>query len=298
LTELYSAADAKGLTIIGGMADSVGIGGYLTGAGMGALTVEHGLAADNILELTLVTPSGDIITANECQNTDYFYAFRGGGGSTFGVFTSVTLQTIPSMAVNQITLTISSDAGPTDNYWDAMTYILTQYPTLSNNSISGFPFVLPTSPVSTYSGPFHDLDSPYNDTSKISALFGPIISHVATTWPTLNVSNSTTSYSNFYQYWNANKDTSTTAGRDTLLGSRLLGPDTLNGDVSALKTALKGFSGGGSFGALLLGGKGVADAQIRGGSDAVNPAWRSALTHVGKHLSSAVLLDEQMLTSE
>ena len=31
----------------------------------------------------------------------------------------------------------------------------------------------------------------------------------------------------------------------------------------------------------LLGGKGVADAVPRGGSDAVNPAWRKAVVHAG-----------------
>jgi len=295
MSELFSAADAKGLTIIGGAAEGVGIGGYLTGAGHSALSVSHGMAADNVLEVTLVTPSGEIIRANECQNTDYFYAFRGGGGSTFGVLLSATIRTIPSPAMAMIALTISSYAGPTDDYWDAMTYILTQYTTLANNSISGYPYLLPTYPVSattsisTYSARFHDHDSPYNDTSRISTLFDPIISHIKTTWPSLVVSNSTTSYPNFYQNFLANHDTSA-AGADTVVGSRLLGVDTLSGDVTALKSAIKSFSNGTQIGVFLLGGKGIADAQPRGGSNAVNPAWRTALAHVGTYFHSLGLL--------
>jgi FAD/FMN-containing dehydrogenase len=33
----------------------------------------------------IVTPNGDLVTANECQNKDLFWAIRGGGGGTFGV---------------------------------------------------------------------------------------------------------------------------------------------------------------------------------------------------------------------
>lgn len=287
LEELYSAADAKNLTIIGGMAGGVGIGGYLTGGGHSALSVSYGMAADNVLELTLVTASGDIIMANECQNTDYFYAFRGGGGSTFGVLLSATIKTIPTPVINLFVLEISSSAGATDNYWDAMTYILSQYPALSNNSISGYPALVPNSPTSittstaTYSGPFLDHTSPFNDISELSALLGPIASHITATWPSLAVSNITASFPSFYSSFLVNHDTST-AGGNKVLGSRLLGADTLTDNSTALKEALKGFSGGAAFNAFLLGGKGVANAQPRGGSDAVNPAWRTSLAHIGK----------------
>jgi hypothetical protein len=65
----------------------------------------------------------------------------------------------------------------------------------------------------------------------------------------------------------------------------LLDEATLSGNQTALKEALKGYIGEGltASGTLyLLGGKGVWDAQPRGGSDAVNPAWRKALGHFGK----------------
>jgi len=42
MSELYEASDTDNLTVVGGMAPGVGIGGYLTGGGHGALSVKYG----------------------------------------------------------------------------------------------------------------------------------------------------------------------------------------------------------------------------------------------------------------
>jgi hypothetical protein len=70
-------AHLKNLTIISGGGGTLGPGGYLTGAGHAALSSTYGLGADQVLEMEIVTPGGDIITINECQNTDLFWATRG-----------------------------------------------------------------------------------------------------------------------------------------------------------------------------------------------------------------------------
>jgi FAD/FMN-containing dehydrogenase len=75
--ELNQAANSKNLTILSGGQESVGYGGYATGAGHAALSPTYGLAADNILEMEIVSPGGDILTINECQNQDLFWAMRG-----------------------------------------------------------------------------------------------------------------------------------------------------------------------------------------------------------------------------
>lgn len=75
--EVYKAAGAVNRTVVGGMGRTVGLGGFITGAGHSVLSPRYGLADDHVLELEMVTPSGQIITANECQNTDLFWAMRG-----------------------------------------------------------------------------------------------------------------------------------------------------------------------------------------------------------------------------
>jgi hypothetical protein len=74
---VYSAADSHNQTIVGGGSKSVGIGGYITGGGHSILAPSHGLAADNVWEMEIVTPGGDILTVNEDQNPDLFWAMRG-----------------------------------------------------------------------------------------------------------------------------------------------------------------------------------------------------------------------------
>ena len=47
----------------------------------------------------MVTADGVHRTANAYQNSDLFWALRGGGGGTFGVVTSVTYKTYPSTPI-------------------------------------------------------------------------------------------------------------------------------------------------------------------------------------------------------
>ena len=53
-----------------------------------------GLVCDNTLEYEIVTANGDLVTANSEQNTDLFWALKGGGGN-FGVVTSITYRLYP-----------------------------------------------------------------------------------------------------------------------------------------------------------------------------------------------------------
>ena len=77
MLEIDEEASLRNLTIVSGGAGTVGVGGYLTGGGHAALSSTYGMGADQVLEIEMVTPRGRIITANECQNTDLFWAMRG-----------------------------------------------------------------------------------------------------------------------------------------------------------------------------------------------------------------------------
>jgi FAD/FMN-containing dehydrogenase len=75
--DLYSALDPLNQTVVGGGGKTVSVGGYVTGGGHSLLSARFGLAADQVLEMEVVTPKGDVVTANECQNKDLFWAMRG-----------------------------------------------------------------------------------------------------------------------------------------------------------------------------------------------------------------------------
>ncbi|KAM0554927.1 hypothetical protein ACHAPJ_006663 [Fusarium lateritium] len=94
--ELYDTLASKNALAVGGTSNDVGVVGWATGGGHGFATGKYGQGADNILEAEIVTPSGSVLVANECQNQDFFWAIRGGGGGTFGVITKLTVKAYPA----------------------------------------------------------------------------------------------------------------------------------------------------------------------------------------------------------
>jgi FAD/FMN-containing dehydrogenase len=83
---MSQAAWDRGLSIGFGDTGSVGIGGITLGGGIGYLTRKHGMTIDNLLAAELVTADGELVVASERENTDLFWAIRGGGGN-FGIAT-------------------------------------------------------------------------------------------------------------------------------------------------------------------------------------------------------------------
>jgi FAD/FMN-containing dehydrogenase len=65
----------------------------VSGGGFGSFSKKYGLAAGSLIEAEVVTADGKIRTANSVQNSDLFWALKGGGGGTYGVVTKLTLAT-------------------------------------------------------------------------------------------------------------------------------------------------------------------------------------------------------------
>ena len=77
-----------GLGVPGGTVSSVGVGGFTLGGGIGRLSNAHGLAADNLVSVEVVTADGGLVRASGSENESLFWALRGGGGK-LGVVTSL-----------------------------------------------------------------------------------------------------------------------------------------------------------------------------------------------------------------
>ncbi|KAH9482486.1 FAD-linked oxidoreductase [Psilocybe cubensis] len=88
------AAIKHELATVGGTVNHTGVGGLILGGGYGWLSGAYGLAIDNLVQATLVTADGSILTVNKDENPDLFFAIRGGGGN-FGVVTEFVLQLHP-----------------------------------------------------------------------------------------------------------------------------------------------------------------------------------------------------------
>lgn len=95
LGDVYSKLFQLGVTIPAGTCPGVGISGLTLGGGLGMLVRSRGLLCDSLLAVEMVDAEGQIITADESNNPDLFWACRGGGGGNFGVVTSLTFRAEP-----------------------------------------------------------------------------------------------------------------------------------------------------------------------------------------------------------
>ena len=96
LIDFYSGLAARGRAVPGGSCPTVGIAGLTLGGGIGVVSRAYGLTSDNVKSLQIVTADGQVRTCNSSQNSDLFWACRGGGGGNFGVVTSFTFGTHPA----------------------------------------------------------------------------------------------------------------------------------------------------------------------------------------------------------
>ncbi len=88
-------AQAVGLAPLLGSSPDVGVVGYTLGGGMGWLARKHGMAADSVLVFELVTADGRLVRASASENSDLYWALRGGGGGSFGIVTGMEIQLYP-----------------------------------------------------------------------------------------------------------------------------------------------------------------------------------------------------------
>jgi len=92
---LYAKLWPSRMTVPAGTCPTVGLTGLSAAGGFGRLGRLYGLTCDNILELTLVTAAGEIVTASEGENPDLLWACKGGGGGNFGAVVELTARLHP-----------------------------------------------------------------------------------------------------------------------------------------------------------------------------------------------------------
>jgi FAD/FMN-containing dehydrogenase len=84
--ELDAATQAHGVAVTGGFISKTGVAGLTLGGGIGWLVGVAGLSCDNVVGARVVTADGRVLQATGSENSELFWAIRGGGGN-FGVVT-------------------------------------------------------------------------------------------------------------------------------------------------------------------------------------------------------------------
>lgn len=207
-----------------------------------------------------------------------------GGGGTFGVLTKVTIRTIPATPIALYNFNLQTKPNST-TYWEILAYFLAHYPTLSAANVSAYTYIYPNKTLTELQGPVASFEGVFalpepSSASALEEMWAPFWAYVNETYPGQTVTQTTSIvFPNLYSLFLEFADDSV-AGVDKVVGSWLLPPKTLTEDT--LSHALVDFVGESGARLYMVSGKGVWDAEPRGGFDAVNPAWRKALIHAGK----------------
>ena len=92
--EVTEPASELGLAPLAGSSPDVGVVGYSLGGGVSWLARKHGLSANSVLAIEVVTADGRLRRVDHENDPDLFWALRGGGGS-FGVVTAMEIALYP-----------------------------------------------------------------------------------------------------------------------------------------------------------------------------------------------------------
>jgi FAD binding domain/Berberine and berberine like len=98
LSNIDTATQKVELAFPAGVVSHTGAAGLVLGGGTGWLNRLHGLSCDNVTGFTVVVADGSVVRANDKENSDLFWALRGGGGN-FGVVTEFEVNLHPVSSV-------------------------------------------------------------------------------------------------------------------------------------------------------------------------------------------------------
>jgi FAD/FMN-containing dehydrogenase len=94
LGDFDKAVQIHGLATPVGVNSTTGIAGLTLGGGYGWLTRKYGMTIDNLVSAELITADGRKLSVSDDENSDLFWAIRGGGGN-FGVVTQFEFALYP-----------------------------------------------------------------------------------------------------------------------------------------------------------------------------------------------------------
>ncbi|KAI0028758.1 FAD-binding domain-containing protein [Vararia minispora EC-137] len=268
LQTIYPVAERAGKMIIAGTAATVALGGgYIQGAGHSGFSPTYGLAADNALQFDIVLASGELITANAALHSDLFWALRGGGAGSWGVITSVTIQTYPTFNATEYEVTVAIPST------EAITTVMTSHArhVFDWGNIGSF-YLLSAAP----EGVFLQLGAEFINQSAVDAVavMAPFWDEVQALGAVV-VSNSTTTSVANERVFSAD-DASGTMG---VIGSRLIPMIAYRNSPDVVGQVHRELIEKGYFisGNLIAGGTTLQAFRY---SSAITPKWRTAKAHI------------------
>ncbi|PSN62271.1 FAD-binding domain-containing protein [Corynespora cassiicola Philippines] len=274
--ELYKAAHEKGVMVVAGEGQTVGVmGGYIQGGGHSPLSSIHGMAADHVLGFEIVTSVGEFLSANSTSNPDLFWALRGGGGGTFGVVTSVIIKAYKDVPVSTASWSLDSSKVGKDRFWAATKAFVDHAIDYVDNGMYSYFNINPNG--QEFSFIMRPMFAPNMTAKQTNALLSPYFSRLTS----LNIpfSPKINEYKGFYAAWQAEFPLEPQSGVQTAFGSRLFPRSNFvsetgrNITFNVLRQTVEAGQNILAFN--------TAPTLAKGGNpdNAVNPAWRASVLH-------------------
>ncbi|KAJ6494958.1 FAD-binding domain-containing protein [Mycena vulgaris] len=266
-TELFEFAEAHNVTLPGGACPTVGVtGGYLQGGGHSWLSNIYGLAVDRVLEFEVVTPAGQHLFANAHQNSDLYFALRGGGGGTFGFVLSATTKALPKATYTSVEVTYTANATTLPKF---VAFLISNAVQWSTDGWSGqirpaAKFVLTAvnkteAEATSYMTPLRDLVAEINGTFSLTT---------------------TASYLSFHNTFIVPDAMNELDGIPQTVGSRLISADTFKDHPDELLTSLVNIISASAVSFIFANAPYSFTQDASLGPASVTPAWRTAVWHV------------------
>ena len=250
---------------------------------------------------------GDLVVVNDHQNSDLFWALRGGGGGTFGVVINVTVRIFDDAPMVLTNLNITTTAG-NPIFWKVMEDYHALLPALNDAGGAGYYFMVPDAPLSTNTS-LSTLTATLafantTDTAKIDQLYAPLLKALSATtgvtpqYRCVPFPSIVSFIPSILITGNADE-----TGTINIIGSRLFSRDLLVSDdgperlISAF-SSLQYRPGQALIGHAVAGGAVAENAHAI--NSALNPAWRETLLHVviSRNWSPNATVQEQKAVRE
>ena len=245
----------------------------------------------------LTLHQGSLVVANDYQNSDLFFALRGGGGGSFGVIVSATVKAHPDYPTVVATINYTTPIGAP--YWDGVDALQKHILQINDEGGTGFYGLVPNTPISdSQTVSLMILSATFvnqTDTKAIEDLLAPVKSDIKDAIglePYFDI----TALPSLSTYYSALLGENDTTGLQIRFASRLISRDLFeSGNHNKLTKAVSSLRygpGDAIVGAIVAGGQVSENRDIESG---LNPAWRDALVHViaAHWMSPEMTFDQQ-----
>lgn len=257
----------------------------MQGGGHSIGSRNFGLGADQLITAKLVLANGKLVTISACENSDLFFAIRGGGGGTYGIVVEETVKAYPTIPVTTQSLALAPfSASGLEDFMSALAVVYSSYPDLNDQGFSGYgewSIASPTPIFATFTTAYaHSINLFNSSAAEAEAIFAPVLAKLEAFNSSLIISSTFTTVPT---YADAQSTADMPVGNGNgAIGSRLMSREALTGNLTALEEMLNITAGTpdqqtSTNVCLVSGGQVFKDAADP--FSGVNPAWRKAYLH-------------------